>query len=59
MSGANFNPHVSAGVAPQDYLEKMMAEPFERFSFSPAGTAVYQLGPFGSAARQLKKWNLK
>ena len=59
MSGANFNPHVSTGVAPQDYLEKMMAEPFERFSFSPEGAAVYQLGPFGSAARQLKKWNLK
>ena len=59
MSGKNFNPHVSTGVAPQGYLDKMLAEPFERFTFSPAGAAVYQLGPFGTAARELKEWNLK
>lgn len=58
MSGKNFNPHVSTGVAPKDYIEKMMAEPFKTFTFSPAGAAVYQLGPFGSAARKLKTWNL-
>ncbi len=28
MSGENFNPHVSTGVAPTDYLDKMLAEPF-------------------------------
>lgn len=59
MSGANFNPHVSTGVAPTDYLDKMQAEPFESFSFSPAGAAVYQLGPFGTAAKKLKEWDLK
>ncbi|MES2467461.1 MAG: 2'-5' RNA ligase family protein [Verrucomicrobiota bacterium] len=59
MSGKNFNPHVSTGVAPRDYLDKMLKEPFEPFTFSPSGAAVYQLGPFGTAARQLKKWNLK
>jgi hypothetical protein len=59
MSGANYNPHVSTGVAPTDYLEKMQAEPFESFSFSPAGAAVYQLGPFGTAAKKLKEWDLK
>ncbi len=59
MSGKNFNPHVSTGVAPRDYLDKMLAEPFESFTFSPAGAAVYQLGPFGTAARQLKTWELK
>ena len=57
-SGAHFNPHVSTGVAPKDYLEKMIAEPFESFTFSPAGAAVYQLGPYGTAAKQLKKWDL-
>ena len=56
MSGAHFNPHVSTGVAPRDYLDRMLAEPFEPFTFSPAGAAVYQLGPFGTAARQLKQW---
>jgi hypothetical protein len=34
----------------------MVAEPFEPFAFSPAGAAVYQLGPFGTAAKQLKEW---
>jgi len=59
MTGANFNPHVSTGVAPRDYLDKMLAEPFESFTFSPAGAAVYQLGPFGTAAKTLKEWDLK
>jgi phosphoglycolate phosphatase-like HAD superfamily hydrolase len=59
MSGANFNPHVSTGVAPKAYLDKMLAEPFEPFAFSPAGAAVYQLGPYGTAAKKLKEWDLK
>jgi phosphoserine phosphatase len=59
MSGENFNPHVSTGVAPKEYLDKMLAEPFENFTFSPAGAAVYQLGPFGTAAKKLKDWDLK
>jgi hypothetical protein len=57
MSGENFNPHVSTGVAPREYLDKMLAEPFEPFTFSPAGAAVYQLGPFGTAAKKLKEWD--
>lgn len=59
MSGENFNPHVSTGVAPKEYLDKLLAEPFENFTFSPAGAAVYQLGPFGTAAKKLKAWDLK
>ncbi len=59
MSGENFNPHVSTGVAPKEILDKMLAEPFEPFTFSPAGAAVYQLGPFGTAAKKLKEWDLK
>ncbi len=59
MSGENFNPHVSTGVAPTTYLDQMLAEPFEPFTFSPAGAAVYQLGPFGTAAKLLKQFNLK
>ena len=59
MFGQNYNPHVSTGVAPKDYLDKMLAEPFEPFTFSPSGAAVYQLGPFGTAAKKLKEWNLK
>jgi phosphoglycolate phosphatase-like HAD superfamily hydrolase len=59
MSGEHFNPHVSTGVAPKTYLDQMLAEPFVSFTFSPAGAAVYQLGPFGTAATKLKEWNLK
>jgi hypothetical protein len=58
-AGEHFNPHVTTGVAPKEYLDKMLAEPFESFAFSPAGLAVYQLGPFGTAARKLKEWELK
>jgi hypothetical protein len=59
QTGENFNPHVSTGVAAKEYLDQMLAEPFESFTFSPAGAAVYQLGPFGTAAKKLKAWNLK
>jgi hypothetical protein len=58
-SGEKFNPHVTTGVAPRDYLDKMLAEPFEPFTFSPAGAAVYQLGQFGTAARKLKTLTIK
>ena len=59
QSGEHFNPHVSTGVAPRAYLDKLLAESFEPFTFSPAGAAVYQLGQFGTAAKSLKEWKLK
>jgi len=59
MTGEHYNPHVSTGVAPKEYLDQMLAEPFERFTFSPAGAAVFQLGPYGTAAKKLKEWDLK
>jgi hypothetical protein len=58
-AGKKFNPHVSTGNAPTEYLDKMLAEPFESFTFSPAGAAVYQLGPYGTAAGKLKDWDLQ
>jgi acid phosphatase (class A) len=58
-AGEKFNPHVSTGTAPAADLDKLLAEPFENFTFSPAGAAVYQLGPFGTAAKQLKQFDLK
>jgi hypothetical protein len=58
-SGAYFNPHVTTGIALREYLDKMLAEPFESFTFSPAGAAVYQLGQFGTASKKLKEWDLK
>jgi hypothetical protein len=58
-AGERFNPHVSTGNAPTAYLDQMIAEPFASFTFSPAGAAVYQLGPFGTAAKKLKGFDLK
>jgi hypothetical protein len=58
-SGANYNPHVSTGVGSREYLDAMLDEPFESFTFSPAGAAVYQLGPFGTAAKKLREFDLK
>jgi len=57
-SGKNFNPHVTIGVATIPYLKKMLAEPFEAFTFSPAGASVYQLGAFGTARKELKALTL-
>ena len=58
-AGEKFNSHVSTGNAPTAYLDEMVKEPFKSFAFSPAGAAVYQLGPFGTAAKKLKEWDLK
>ena len=58
-AGEHFNPHVSTGFGSCEYLDKMLAEPFEPFAFSPAGAAVYQLGPFGTAAKKLQGFDLK
>ncbi len=55
-AGENFTPHVTTGIAPRDFLDSMLAEPFESFTFSPAGAAVYQLGQFGTAAKKLHAW---
>jgi len=58
-TGKNFKPHVTVGIASQDYLKEMLAEPFDVFTFSPAGASVYQLGNYGTARKKLKAWELK
>src|SRR5258705_5483264 len=58
-SGEHYHPHVTTGLAPRTYLDKMIAEPFENFTFSPAGAAVYHLGHFGTAAKKLNQFDLK
>jgi hypothetical protein len=58
-SGAKFEPHVTVGVAPPDYLKTMVAEPFDAFTFAPAAMSVYQLGDFGTARKKLETWEFK
>jgi hypothetical protein len=43
-NGEHFSPHVTTGTAPRDDLDRMLAEPFDPFTFSPAGAAVDQFG---------------
>ena len=58
-TGKKFNPHVTIGLASEDYLKKMLDEKFESFTFSPAGASVYHLGNFGTARKKLKGWEFK
>ena len=53
-AGKRFNPHVTIGVGTEEYLNKMLAEPFASFTFSAAGASVYQLGTFGTARKELR-----
>jgi 2'-5' RNA ligase superfamily len=57
-AGEKFNPHVTIGVAPQTYLDKMFAEPFKAFTFSAIGAAVYRLGTFGAVRKELRTLTL-
>ncbi len=54
QTGPNFSPHVTVGLATTDFLDRLLAEPFNRFTFSPAYAAVYQIGNYGTARRELK-----
>lgn len=58
-TGKHFNPHVTTGIASQEYLKKLLAEPFAAFTFSPAGASIYQLGDMGTARKKLQAWELK
>jgi hypothetical protein len=58
-TGDKFNPHVTIGLATQDYLKKLMDEKFDDFTFSPTGVSVYHLGNFGTARTQLHHWELQ
>ncbi|HXQ09828.1 MAG TPA: hypothetical protein VN805_02395 [Caulobacteraceae bacterium] len=58
-TGKNFSPHVSIGLATTGFLDALMAEPFNGFTFSPATAAVYQIGNFGTARKVLKALPLR
>ncbi len=52
-SGAHLMLHVTTGLAPIDYLNKMLAKPFEDFTFSAVGASVFHLGNYGTARTKL------
>ena len=53
QTGEKFNPHVTIGVAPLDWLEELEKKPFGKFTFGAKGIATYQLGNFGTASKRL------
>jgi hypothetical protein len=55
-TGSKFMPHVTVGVAPEDFLKRLLAESFEPLIFAPAAVSVYQLGNFGTARKKLYTW---
>jgi hypothetical protein len=52
-SGEGYFPHVTLGVAHEDFVKQMKAEPFKAFTFGVRGTAIYQLGNFGTASKKV------
>jgi len=53
QAGKNFNPHVTTGTAPLEWVKQREEEPFRSFEFGVDKLAVYQLGNFGTAAKRL------
>jgi hypothetical protein len=54
LTGKNFSPHVTIGLAARTFLDPLLAQPFNAFTFSPKGAAVYQFGNYGTARNKLK-----
>ena len=50
-AGKKFNPHVTIGIAPEVYLNEMLAEPFKPFMFSPVARRSTNLAVLVRLAR--------
>ena len=53
-SGANYHAHVTTGLASREYLDKMMKEPFDSFSFSPVARPCTTSATTAQLRRSLK-----
>jgi hypothetical protein len=58
-SGDHLLLHVTTGIGPLDYLDKMVAEQFQDFTFSASGASVFHLGNYGTAQAKLKELKVK
>jgi len=58
-SGPKYLPHVTLGVAHEDFVKQLKAEPFTSFTFKADGVAIYQLGNFGTAAKKIWEFQAK
>src|SRR5262245_44784606 len=52
----NYMPHVTAGVAHEDFVKRLKTASYKPSTFKTAGVGIYQLGNFGTAAKRLWQW---
>jgi phosphoglycolate phosphatase-like HAD superfamily hydrolase len=52
-SGAKYNPHVTIGLAHEDFLKELLAKPYHTYTFKSSSVSIYQLGDFGTAQKKL------
>ena len=52
-SGDHYFPHVTLGVAHEDFVKQLKTAPFEAFTFGAKGVGMYQLGNFGTASKKV------
>ena len=52
-SGDHYRPHVTIGLAHEDFLRKMIAAPYTPFRFKIQSAGIYHLGNFGTARKKL------
>jgi hypothetical protein len=57
-SGDHYCPHVTIGIGAIDFLDAMLARPFDSFTFSPVAASVYHLGNYGTAMTKLHSFEL-
>ncbi len=57
-SGDHYAPHVTTGVGTIEYLDALLAKPFDTFTFSIVGASVYHLGNYGTAMTKLHSFKL-
>lgn len=52
-SGDHYSPHVTTGIGTIEYLDALLAKPFDTFTFSLVSASVYHLGNYGTAMTKL------
>jgi hypothetical protein len=58
-TGQNYSPHVTVGVAHEDFVLALKEKEFDSFRFKATGVGIYQLGNFGTAQKKLWTWDSK
>lgn len=58
-SGKNYQPHITVGVAHEEFVKDLVAEPYTPVTGAVTDAAIFHLGNFGTAAKRLWSWNLQ